>query len=226
MNNNKKPLRITISCCNHLFGEGLKKLLREECNLRADSIITVSTNPREITKEKNDLLITDFNTLAGIIFDDISEKHKVRILLLGTGCLPKIENECLISFISRGLAGILSPETDLPLLKKAIECILSGELWFENKQLLEIIPGIKGKSCSKGPSLTNREIEVVKLICNGSSNKEIKKTLNISEQAVKSHLSRIYKKTGVSDRLQLALYAINSSVFVMDQRCRRDLRSK
>ena len=219
-------LRITIGCCNHLFGEGLKKLLLEECELGADCIITVSTNPREIIKEDNDLLITDFNTLAGIIFDDISENHKVRILLLGTGCLPKIENECLISFISRGLAGILSPDTDLPLLKKAIECVLSGELWFENKQLLEIIPGIKGKSCSKGPSLTDREIEVVKLVCSGYSNKEIKKALNISEQAVKSHLSRIYKKTGVSDRLQLALYAINSSVFVMDQRCRKDLRSK
>ena len=63
------PLKITISCCNHLFGEGLKKLLLEECNLD-DSIITVSTNPREIIKEGNDLLITDFNTLAGIIFDD------------------------------------------------------------------------------------------------------------------------------------------------------------
>ncbi len=219
-------LRITIGCCNHLFGEGIKRLLLEECDLGADSIITVSTNPREIIKEDNDLLVTDFNTLAGIIFDDIAEEHKVRILLLGTGCLPKIENECLISFISRGLAGILSPDTDLPLLKKAIECVLSGELWFENKQLLEIIPGLKGKSCSKGPSLTDREIEVVKLVCNGSSNKEIKKALNISEQAVKSHLSRIYKKTGVSDRLQLALYAINSSVFVMNQRCRKDLRSK
>ncbi len=226
MNNTKKTLRITIGCCNHLFGEGLKKLLLEECDLGTGNIITVSTNPRQIIKDDNDLLITDFNTLAGIIFDDISEKHKVRILLLGTGCLPKIENECLVSFISRGLAGILSPDTDLPLLKKAIECVLAGELWFESKQLLEIIPGIKGKNCNKGPSLTDREIEVVKLVCNGSSNKEIKKALNISEQAVKSHLSRIYKKTGVSDRLQLALYAINSSVFVMDQRCRKDLRSK
>ncbi len=219
-------LRITIGCCNHLFGEGIKRLLLEECDLGSHSIITVSTNPREIIKVDNDLLITDFNTLAGIIFDDIAGEHKVRILLLGTGCLPKIENECLISFISRGLAGILSPDTDLPLLKKAIECVLSGELWFENKQLLEIIPGIKGKSCSKGPSLTDREIEVVKLVCNGYSNKEIKKALNISEQAVKSHLSRIYKKTGVSDRLQLALYAINSSVFIMNQSCRKDLRSK
>lgn len=219
-------LRITIGCCNHLFGEGIKRLLLEECDLGSDSIITVSTNPREIIKEDNDLLITDFNTLAGIIFDDIAKEHKVRILLLGTGCLPKIENECLISFISRGLAGILSPDTDLPMLKKAIECVLAGELWFENKQLLEIIPGLKGKSCSKGTSLTDREIEVVKLVCNGSPNKEMKKALNISEQAVKSHLSRIYKKTGVSDRLQLALYAINSSVFIMNQSCRKDLRSK
>ena len=220
------PSKITISCCNHLFGEGLKKLLLEECNLDSDSIITVSTNPREIIKEENDLLITDFNTLAGIIFDDISNNHKVRILLLGTGCLPKIENECLISFISRGLAGILSPDTDTPQLKKAIECVLAGELWFESKQLLEIIPGIKGKSCGKDTSLTDREIEVAKLVCNGLANKEIRKALNISEQAVKSHLSRIYKKTGVSDRLQLALYAINSSVFLMNQRCRNDLKSK
>ncbi len=226
MKNTRKPLRITIGCCNHLFGEGVKRLLLDECSLDADCVITVSTSPGDIAREDNDLLITDFNTLAGIIFDDISDDHKVRILLLGTGCLPKIENECLISFISRGLAGILSSDTDLPQLKKAIDCVLAGELWFENKQLLEIIPGIKGKSCSSGPSLTDREIEVVKLVCNGSSNKEIKKALNISEQAVKSHLSRIYKKTGVSDRLQLALYAINSSVFVMGQRCRKDLRSK
>ena len=53
------PLKISIGCCNHLFGEGLKKLLLDECNLDADSIITVSTNPREIINEKNDLLITD-----------------------------------------------------------------------------------------------------------------------------------------------------------------------
>ncbi len=51
-------LRITIGCCNHLFGEGLKKLLLEECELGADCIITVSTNPREIIKE--DMYCTPF----------------------------------------------------------------------------------------------------------------------------------------------------------------------
>lgn len=79
----------------------------------------------------------------------------------------------------------------------------------------------KGIGIKKAHSLTIREIEIVKMICNGYSNKEIMKLLSISEQSVKSHLSRIYKKTGVSDRLQLALYAINSSLFVMDQQCRK-----
>ncbi len=218
-------LKIVISCCNNLFGEGIKRLLLEECELGVDSTITISTNPREIIKEENDLLITDFNTLAGIIFNDTSAKHKVRILLFGTGCLPKIENECLISFISRGLVGILSPNTDLSQLKKAIESVIAGEFWFERKMLLEIIPGIKKRRGKKEPYLTDREIEVVKMVCNGHSNKEIKKVLNISEQAVKSHLSRIFKKTGVSDRLQLAIYALNSSVFLMNQRCRKDLKS-
>ncbi len=218
-------LKIAICCCNNLFGEGIKRLLQEECELDANSAITIITNPRKIIKEENDLLITDFNTLAGIIFNDTSAKHKVRILLFGTGCLPKIENECLISFISRGLVGILSPNTDLSQLKKAIESVIAGEFWFERKMLLQIIPGIKKRRGKKEPYLTDREIEVVKMVCNGHSNKEIKKALNISEQAVKSHLSRIFKKTGVSDRLQLAIYALNSSVFLMNQRCRKDLKS-
>jgi DNA-binding NarL/FixJ family response regulator len=54
--------------------------------------------------------------------------------------------------------------------------------------------------------LTKKEKEIVSLICNGCRNKEIAQRLDISEQTVKSHCNRIYKKVGVSDRLQLALY--------------------
>ena len=56
--------------------------------------------------------------------------------------------------------------------------------------------------------LTVKETEIVKSICNGYSNKEITKHLKISEQAVKKNLGNIYKKVGVADRLQLAIYAM------------------
>jgi DNA-binding NarL/FixJ family response regulator len=54
--------------------------------------------------------------------------------------------------------------------------------------------------------LSKKEKEIVSLICHGCRNKEIAQRLDISEQTVKSHCNRIYKKVGVSDRLQLALY--------------------
>ena len=55
-------------------------------------------------------------------------------------------------------------------------------------------------------SAAKKEKEVVSLICHGYRNKEIAQKLDISEQTVKSHCNRIYKKVGVTDRLQLALY--------------------
>ena len=62
---------------------------------------------------------------------------------------------------------------------------------------------------SEKPLLSNREMEVVQLIVQGVHNKEIGQKLLISEQTVKNHLHNIFDKLGVSDRLELALYAIH-----------------
>ena len=64
--------------------------------------------------------------------------------------------------------------------------------------------------------LTKREIEIVKLICKGYRNKEIEKSLSITDQAVKKHLNHIYKKAGVAGRLQLALYAVKHWSFYIN----------
>ncbi len=58
-----------------------------------------------------------------------------------------------------------------------------------------------------------KQIEIVKLICKRLSNKEIQKSLKSTVQSVIAHLSRVYKKSGVSDRLQLALLVVNTRLF-------------
>jgi DNA-binding CsgD family transcriptional regulator len=68
----------------------------------------------------------------------------------------------------------------------------------------------------KRPLLTRTEAVIVKMICRGYSNKEIMKRLKVTEQSVKSHLNRIYKKTGVSDRLQLAIYTIKTKQVMLN----------
>jgi DNA-binding CsgD family transcriptional regulator len=206
-------LKIAICCCNYLYGEGIKQLI-EHNGLDIDTAINC-TNPEEINGIKPDLVIADINTFPNIFFDTPME-HDVRFLLLGTGCLPGIENERLLDLVSKGLVGILPPMTDYSQFKKAIKSVISGELWFERKKLQDLVSNMNSIVAKKRPLLTRTEAVIVKMICRGYSNKEIMKRLKVTEQSVKSHLNRIYKKTGVSDRLQLAIYAIKTKQVMLN----------
>lgn len=162
------PSRIAIYCCNNLFSEGIKRLLEED-GMGINYRITIS-NQEEALNAKPDILITDFHTLSMLSHNPILN-HKTAILLLWTGCLPKLEDEHLLEFISQGLVGILLPEeTTFPNLKKAIERIASGELWFTRKKLNDIIFYTK-QARVEVSQLIKREIEIVTLVCNGYRNK-------------------------------------------------------
>jgi len=199
------PFSISICCCNDLFAEGIKQLLADEEGDMGYHIRIVDAE-KEIT-EKTDLLITDFHTLSSMSLETLFQR-KVGILLLFTGCLPRMRDKHLLGYISMGLVGILFPKTDVTQLKKAVKCVISGEWWFTHKKLKDLVTCIKNGEMEFDIPLSMKEVEVVKLICKGCHNKEIMKHLKVSEQAVKNHLNRIYKKVGVTDRLQLALYAI------------------
>ncbi len=206
--------KIAICCCNCLFGEGIKSLVekyKKEYKLNITTVLNCF-DPKTINRKKPDLLITDFNTLSDMFHEDFFH-DKLRVLLLGTRCLPTIEDGRLADFISHGLVGILSPDTKEAEFCKALNTVISGELWFERKRLQDAVHGVNSVASNNDHHLTEKEIEIVKLICEGLSNKEIKKSLKTTEQSVRAHLSRIYKKTGVSDRLQLALLAVNTRQF-------------
>ena len=207
------PLRITISCCNNLFSEGIKRLLEED-GMGVNYRITIS-NQEEVIKTKPDILITDFHTLSMMSLSALL-KHKAGILLLWSGCLPRLEDENLLGFIFQGLIGILLPEeTGFSQLKKAIKRVSSGELWFTRKKLKDIISCMREVKVEVH-QLTKKEIEIVKVICKGYRNKEIEKSLSMTDHSVKKHLTSLYKKAGVTDRLQLALYAIKHWSFYIN----------
>ncbi len=202
---------ISIYCCNYLYGEGIKQLIEQD-GLDINTVTNCS-DPKELNEINPDLVIADNSTFPNIFFDTPME-HDVRFLLLGTGCLPRIENEHLLDLVSKGLVGILPPMTNYSQFKKAIKSVISGELWFERKKLQNLVSSMNSIAAKKRPLLTKTEIEIVKMICKGHSNKEIMKKLKVTEQSVKSHLNRIYKKTGVSDRIELAMFAIEKKLFI------------
>ena len=115
-----------------------------------------------------------------------------------------------------GARGIVLKQSASDLLVKSIRRVHAGEIWLDNRVTDEVMKAFT-KSSDDGPrrakpllsaSVRNRSCNWV---AQGFRNKEIGEKLFISEQTVKNHMHNIFDKLGVSDRLELALYAIHSS---------------
>lgn len=198
------PVKVAIGCYNYLFGEGIKKLLEEEKEINVIGIFNESKDLEEITKITPDIILLDFNIFRNLP-EDFSIDPQIKVLLTGDETLYSVSDKRIAGLVSKGVVGILPPGADSCLLKKAIQAVSSGELWLDRKTMSNILSA-ESHSKKGGVNLTNTEKEIVSLICQGYRNKEIAQKLNVSEQTVKSHCNRIFKKVGVSDRLQLALY--------------------
>ena len=198
------PIKLTIGCSSYLLGEGLKKLLEGEKGIEVIGIFNEGADFKEILKMKPDIAILDFNIFTNLP-KDLSRNIKTKMLLIGERGMYAGSDRRILSLISKGIVGIIPPGADSSLLKKAIKVISSGELWLDRKTMSNILTR-NGLPKNEKIKLTKAERGVVSLICDGFRNKEIAKKLEISEKTVKSHCNRIYKKVGVTDRLQLATY--------------------
>jgi DNA-binding NarL/FixJ family response regulator len=204
-------LRIVICCSNNLFAEGLKNLLAKEADIEIIGIFHGNDLLGELTKARGlrpDILLLDSNIDLNILLslpDDFFAPGHVKILMIGDRSIKYVLNKTLQNLISKGIVGILPPSADSELLRKALKAILIGELWLDRATLMKLMACMK--QSAPNVRLANREKEIISHICQGYKNKEIAQKLQISEQTVKSHCNRIYKKLGVTDRLQLALYS-------------------
>lgn len=205
-------LRLFIGCSNTIFGEGLKKLLEDERDIEIIGVFPFNSGTRKDTdwlfQMKPDVILADYNSDLDVLWnlpDDYTTSSRLKILLIGDRMIRHMTNKHLKDLILRGVVGILPPSADSVLLKKALKAVKSGELWLDRNALMKIINSMRNQE--KKTTLAKREKEIVLLVCQGYRNKEIAQKLHISEQTVKSHCNRIYKKIGVSDRLQLALYS-------------------
>jgi DNA-binding NarL/FixJ family response regulator len=118
----------------------------------------------------------------------------------------------IASFIEHGASGCLLASSDPGFCAKAVEAVHRGEPWFGRVALLQALrshlPPVDGPAdaapAEQAP-LTAREREVLKLIGNAMSNKEIARQLKISDKTVKTHLHHIYVKLNTSGRLRVFL---------------------
>jgi DNA-binding NarL/FixJ family response regulator len=210
----QSKIKLLIADDHAIFRDGLRKLLD------SDEIITIVGEARNgaecikmLGKLKPDILLLDlhmpdkdgFEVLEEINFDTIP----TRVIILTAA----EDDRDLVRAMRLGARGVVAKDSAIDLLVKSIHHVYGGEIWLNSQMTAGVI-----KAFSSSPKsgaridkqlISHREMEVVQFVAQGFQNKEIGKELFISENTVKNHLRSIFDKLGVSDRLELALYAIH-----------------
>lgn len=140
----------------------------------------------------------------------------VRIIVLSSS----ISKEQIVKALQLGARGILQ-KGSVAELAKAIAAVLEGQYWIAGKSVSNVVQVITELSATvsashrgKSYGLTPRELEMVRLVTQGCSNREIATRLNISEETVKRHLSNVFDKVGMSNRVELTLFALEHRLAV------------
>jgi two-component system nitrate/nitrite response regulator NarL len=214
MTKTKQAIRILVADDHAIFRDGLRKLLEGAEDVQ---IIAEASNGVECTKMlakyKPDILLLDLRMPEK---DGLAVLEEVNFDTTGTRVIVLTaaeDDRDVVRAMRLGARGVVLKQSASDLLLKSIRKVADGEIWLDNRMTAEVIDAFKKSSESGGrrekPLLSDREKEIVQLVAQGFRNREIGEKLFISEQTVKNHLHNIFDKLGVSDRLELALYAIH-----------------
>ncbi len=210
------PIRVLIANGHTLLLEGLHRLLEaggfEVVGQTADGESVVALAGRS----QADVILLDLAMPRKDAFEilrTLSESDvPARTLLLTSS--PE-ERTQVVRALKLGAYGVIPQESTTLRLFQSIRCVNAGQYWVGRESVSDLVKALRDDSPPDTTSkqkrfgLTTREMEIVTLIVAGYSNPDIAQRFSISGQTVKHHVSNIFDKLGVSNRLELALFAVN-----------------
>ena len=131
-----------------------------------------------------------------------AEGWPTKIVLLTAG----LEPGPLVEAVKLKVDGLVLKDAGGELLLRCVEVVLAGEQWIDKEAMKQVMTTLANAPAAPA-DLTPRESDVVREVARGQRNKEIARTLGITEGTVKMHLHNLYEKLGVSTRTELALLA-------------------
>jgi two-component system nitrate/nitrite response regulator NarL len=207
-----KHIRLIIAGEHSIFRHGLRRLLEAEPGfvivrevadgaaaismlpeLAPDVLLLGLTHSRRPPIETLKLAIEHSSTTRTIVLTD------------------RIDRAEVFAAVQLGVRGVVLKDSSPEVLFKSIRAVSSGEYWLGHDRFAAVVPNLRkveaARRKSKAFGLTRREIEIVRSVVAGHSNREIAARSSITENTVKSHLTHIFNKIGASNRVELALFA-------------------
>lgn len=194
-------IRIAIADAHTLLREGIRALLQLEAGLMvAIEISDAADLVAQLVATRCDVLLLDRSMPLGSV--DVRElSESVKVLLL---CNDADDAGDALNGVRAGARGVVFLDSAVSALIDAIRTVAEGRIWMPPELQARVAESLQEESQHR---LTPREREIVCQVALGRRNGEIGKELFISEQTVKTHLGRIFRKLGVRDRVALTLYA-------------------
>ena len=211
--------RVLIADDHALFRAGLRMLLESEPGFvvageSADGFETMAM----VRALRPDVLLLDVSmpSLDGIAALREMNEQGVRV---PTVLLTASVNASDITTALRlGARGVLLKSAATEMLFRCLRAVIAGEYWIGRDAISNLVEALAALETTRAPGaqrpfdLTERELDVVRLVADGCSNRDIAAQLGIREDTVKHHLSRAFDKTGTSSRVELALFAVHKGL--------------
>ncbi len=210
MPTHNKKHRVIIADDHTLFRQGLKLILEDIANIEVIADVANGKMLIDVTREMNpELIIMDINMplINGIEASRIilQEFPGIKILVVSMYGDEQYYN----SVIENGVKGFILKDAENTELRAAVTAILNGKTYFSQELLLKLI---RNRKNSEQIALTQRERQVLELICQGFSSVEIAQKLFLSERTVDNHRANLLDKTGCRNSLSLVLYAFRNNL--------------
>ena len=212
------PIRVFIADDHALIRQGLKRVIEFEADV---AVVGDGENGRssleQIVLLKPDIILLDFHMpdMTGLeVLKALKEKGVSSKAIMLT---VADDRKTLLECIQFGAEGYILKDSDTTDIISAIREVHKGESYIDKrlvKFLLETFTdhNEEDELANKFGELTERELDVLKSISKGMTNKEVAQTLFLSEKTVKNYASSLFRKLGVKDRVQATLYAINNNL--------------
>jgi len=213
------PIRIGIADDHPIFRDGLHRLLETRAEFEVVGAVADGDEALALVVERQpDVMLLDvaMPRMAGLAaLREIRQTGaRTKIIL----CTAAINPNEIAEALQLGAHGVVLKQTASDVLFKAIQTALDGHYWVGRKRVTDLAATLRelADPASQPPrkqfGLTPRELEIISVIIGGFSNNDIAARFSISEKTVKHHLTNIFDKLGVSNRLELALFALHHNL--------------
>jgi two-component system, NarL family, nitrate/nitrite response regulator NarL len=214
-------VRIAVIEDQELYRQGLCLLLSRQPDLKVVGDAAVWSDALSlIEREQPDIVLLAIGPGNSENIDRLPQlfaaSESTKVLVLSEPSDQELPRRA----IRFGAAGVLHKNKPAEMLLKAIECVNAGEAWLDRTTTANLLRELspRNRSAKKDPeelkiaSLSQREREVIKLVGQGLKNKQIAEKLFISDITVHHHLTSIYSKLEVADRLELLIYSYRNNL--------------